>query len=176
MSRPLVFVARLIPEKALQIIRDNCDAEVWDGELPPPYKVLRERAAQANGLLTLLTDQVDDELLSHAPGLQVVSNMAVVYDNVDVEAATRHGVLVTNTPGVLTETTADLAFALLMAAARRVVEGDRHTRQGKWKTWGADDTAGSRRPRRHAWADRAGAHLLGDAQAGTRILHACPVL
>lgn len=136
MSRPLVFVARLIPEKALQIIHDNCDAEVWDGELPPPYEVIRERAAQADGLLTLFTDQVDDELLSHALRLQVVSNMAVGYDNVDVEAATRHGVLVTNTPGVLTETTADLAFALLMATARRVVEGDRHTRHGKWKTWG----------------------------------------
>lgn len=135
-TKPRVFVARLIPEKALRIIEEYCDTEVWTDELPPPRTVLLEKAASVDGLLTLLTDKVDSELLSGAPRLRVVSNMAVGYDNVDVTEATRRGVLVTNTPGVLTETTADLAFALLLAAARRVVEGDSCTRSGKWKTWG----------------------------------------
>ena len=93
--------------------------------------------AGVDGLLTLLTDRVDDELLDAAgPRLRVVSNFAVGYDNIDVAACTRRGIPVGNTPGVLTETTADLAWALLMAAARRVVEGDRYVRDGRWRTWG----------------------------------------
>ena len=90
-----------------------------------------------DGILTLLTDRVDDELLDAAgPGLRVVSNYAVGFDNIDVAACARRGVAVGNTPGVLTETTADLAWALLMAAARRVAEGDRYVRAGRWRTWG----------------------------------------
>jgi glyoxylate reductase len=109
---------------------------LWEGELPPPREVLLAEAREAEGLLTLLTDRVDRELLDGAPGLRAVSNMAVGFDNIDVPACTARGILVGNTPGVLTDTTADFAFALLMAAARRVVEADAFTRAGKWQTWG----------------------------------------
>jgi glyoxylate reductase len=93
-------------------------------------------AADVDALLALLTDRIDAAIMSAAPRLRVISNMAVGYDNIDIEEASRRGILVTNTPGILTETTADFAFALLLAAARRVVEADRYTRQGRWKTWG----------------------------------------
>src|SRR5689334_4889008 len=110
---------------------------MWPDELPPPRPALLGGVAGCDGILTLLTDRVDDELLDAAgPQLRVVSNYAVGFDNVDVAACTRRGIPVGNTPGVLTETTADLAFALLMAAARRVAEGDRYVRAGRWKTWG----------------------------------------
>jgi lactate dehydrogenase-like 2-hydroxyacid dehydrogenase len=132
-----VFVARRIPEEGLATIRDVCDADIWADELPPPRDELLRRVAGRDGILTLLTDRVDDELLDAAgAGLRVVSNYAVGYDNVDVAACARRGVAVGNTPGVLTETTADLAWALLMAAARRVAEGSRYVRDGRWRTWG----------------------------------------
>ena len=106
-------------------------------DLPPPRDELLRRVAGCDGVLTLLTDRVDDEFLDAAgPQLKVVSNYAVGFDNIDVAACARRGIPVGNTPGVLTETTADLAWALLMAAARRLPEGDRYVRAGKWKTWG----------------------------------------
>jgi glyoxylate reductase len=136
-GRPRVFVARRIPEEGLVAIAADCDADVWQDDLPPPRDELLRRVAGCDGILTLLTDRVDDELLDAAgPGLRVVSNYAVGYDNIDVAACARRGVAVGNTPGVLTETTADLAWALLMAAARRLPEGDRYVRAGNWKTWG----------------------------------------
>ena len=136
-SRSRVFVARRIPDEGLDPIRAACDADVWDDELPPPRDELLRRVTGVDGLLALLTDRVDDELLDAAgPGLRVVSNYAVGFDNVDAPACTRRGIPVGNTPGVLTETTADLAWALLMAAARRVAEGDRYVRAGRWRTWG----------------------------------------
>jgi glyoxylate reductase len=136
-DRPRVFVARRIPEEGLSAISAVCDADVWPDDLPPPRDELLRRVAGCDGILTLLTDRVDDELLDAAgPGLRVVSNYAVGFDNVDVPACARRGVAVGNTPGVLTETTADLAWALLMAAARRLPEGDRYVRDGNWKTWG----------------------------------------
>ena len=136
-ARPRVFVARRIPAQGLDAILDACDADVWDDELPPPRDELLRRVAGVDGILALLTDRVDDELLDAAgPGLRVVSNYGVGYDNIDVPACTRRGIPVGNTPGVLTETTADLAWALLLAAARRVVEGDRSVRDGHWRTWG----------------------------------------
>jgi len=135
-DKPKVFVTRLIPEGGLELIRRACEVEVWPGELPPPRQVLLDRVRGLDGLLCLLTDRVDAELLDVAgPQLKVVSNMAVGYDNVDVAAATARGIPVGNTPGVLTETTADMAFALLMAAARRIVEGADYVRAGKWHTW-----------------------------------------
>jgi lactate dehydrogenase-like 2-hydroxyacid dehydrogenase len=110
--------------------------DLWDGPLPPPRDELLRRVAGVDGALTLLTDKVDDEFLDAAGSqLRVVSNYAVGFDNIDVAACARRGVRVGNTPGVLTETTADLAFALLMAAARRVPEGSRFVLEGKWKTW-----------------------------------------
>jgi glyoxylate reductase len=136
-DRPRAFVARRIPEEGLDLVRAACEMDLWDGELPPPRDELLRRVAGVDGALTLLTDKVDDEFLDAAgPQLRVVSNYAVGFDNVDVAACARRGVRVGNTPGVLTETTADLAFALLMAAARRVAEGDRFVRAGSWKTWG----------------------------------------
>jgi glyoxylate reductase len=136
-ARPRVFVARVIPEEGLEAIRAVCDMDLWDGDLPPPRDELLRRVAGCDGVLTLLTDRVDDEFLDAAgPGLKVVSNYAVGFDNIDVAACARRGIPVGNTPGVLTETTADLAWALLMAAARRLPEGDRYVRDGRWKTWG----------------------------------------
>jgi glyoxylate reductase len=130
-------VSRLLPEAGLAPIREACDARIWEGELPPSRAELLAAIEGCEGVLTLLTDRVDDEFLDRAgPGLRVVSNFAVGFDNVDVPACTARGVAVGNTPGVLTETTADLAFGLLMAAARRIAEGDRYVRGGKWKTWG----------------------------------------
>jgi lactate dehydrogenase-like 2-hydroxyacid dehydrogenase len=132
-----VFVARVIPDEGLDAIRGACDTDLWEDELPPPRDELLRRVAGCDGVLTLLTDRVDDEFLDAAgPGLRVVSNYAVGFDNIDVAACARRGIPVGNTPGVLTETTADLAFALLMAAARRLPEGDRYVRAGRWRTWG----------------------------------------
>ncbi len=136
------FVSRTLPEPALDLIRAVAEVDVWPDELPPPPEALRERCAGADGLLTMLTDRVDEALLAASPRLRVVSQMAVGYDNIDVVACTAHGVQVGNTPGVLTETTADLAFALLLAAARRVVEGDREVRSGAWRTWSPFALAG----------------------------------
>ena len=112
------------------------EMEVWPQESPLSYEVLLEKVRDAEGLLTLLTDRIDAALMAAAPKLKVVSNLAVGYDNIDISEATRRGIVVGNTPGVLTETTADLAFALLMAAARRVVEADSYTRKGQWQSWG----------------------------------------
>ncbi|HEU5203658.1 MAG TPA: D-glycerate dehydrogenase [Candidatus Limnocylindrales bacterium] len=135
--RPRVFVARRIPDAGLAMILDACEADVWEDEMPPPRDELLRRVAGCEGVLTLLTDRVDDELLDAAgASLRVVSNYAVGFDNVDVPACTRRGIPVGNTPGALTETTADLAWALLMAGARRVAEGDRYVRAGRWRTWG----------------------------------------
>ena len=137
MTQPRVFVTRLIPDEGLDLVRDFCQADVWTEELPPPRETVLERVPGVAGILSLLTDPVDGPVMDAAgPGLKVISNYAVGYDNVDVPAATQRGIPVGNTPGVLTDTTADFAFALLMAAARRVVEGDRYTRAGRWRTWG----------------------------------------
>ena len=134
---PKVFVARRIPEDGIEPILAACDARVWEDDLPPPRAALLEAIRGCDGVLTLLTDKVDDEFLDAAGAqLKVVSNYAVGFDNIDVPAVTRRGIPAGNTPGVLTETTADLAFALLMAAARRLPEGDRYVRAGNWKTWG----------------------------------------
>jgi glyoxylate reductase len=136
-SRPKVFVARRIPDDGIAPIVADTDATVWPDDLPPPRDELLRAIAGCDGVVTLLTDRVDTEFLDAAgPGLKVVSNYAVGFDNVDVPACTARGIPVGNTPGVLTETTADLAFALLMAAARRLPEGDRYVRAGKWRTWG----------------------------------------
>lgn len=138
MARPRVYVARHLPGGALEYLRQHANVSLWEGELPPPREELLSRAAESDGLLTLLTDRVDGALLDAAPHLLVVSNMATGFDNVDVEAATARNVLVTRTPGVLSETTAEFAFALMLASARRVAEGDRHVRRGLWKTWGPE--------------------------------------
>lgn len=135
MSRPRVFIARVLPGPAAQRLSETLEVSQWRGLLPPPREVLLEEAERSEGLLTLLTDRVDRALLEAAPRLRAVSNMAVGFDNIDVAACTARGIPVGNTPGVLTETTADFTFALLLAAARRVVEGDAFVRAGSWRTW-----------------------------------------
>ncbi len=170
MSKPRVFVTRIIPEGGLALIRAACDADVWPEELPPPRPVLLEKVRGIDGLLCLLTDQIDGEVMDAAgPGLRVISNHAVGYDNVDVAAATARGIPVGNTPGILTETTADFAFALLMAAARRVVEGADYVRAGKWRTWGPMTPARPRRTRRDAGVGGHGADRAGDGPPGGRL-------
>ena len=180
MSKPRVFVTRPILESGLQLVQDFCEAEIWSGELPPNRDELMQHIPGLDGMLCLLTDRIDAEVMGAAgPGLKVISNCAVGVDNVDVLAATARGIPVGNTPGVLTEATADFTFALLMAAARRVVEGERQVRSGGWKTWSLDYMLG---------ADFAGATLglvgfggIGRAVArratgfGMRILFSDPI-
>jgi glyoxylate reductase len=136
MTKPRVYITRRLPQAALEIVGRVCEYDLWDVEdQPVPRDVLLAAVAQADGVLTLLTDRIDAELLAAGPRLRVVANMAVGYDNVDVPALTARRVLLTNTPGVLTDTTADLAFALMMAAARRLVEGHALIRAGGWINW-----------------------------------------
>lgn len=134
-KRPSVYVTRPIPDKGLEMLRAVCDVRLWNEDTPVPRRVLLDEAARADGLYCLLTERIDEELLDAAPNLKVISNMAVGYDNVDVPAATARRIPVGNTPGVLTETSADFAFALLMAAARRIGEAERFVHAGKWTTW-----------------------------------------
>jgi glyoxylate reductase len=137
MTPPKVFVTRRIPQAGLDILQKVAEVDVWEGELPPPYATIIERGRGAQGLLTLLSDRIDGALMDAiGPQLKVIAQYAVGFDNIDISAATTRGIPVGNTPGVLTETTADFAWALLMAAGRRVAEGDRYTRSGHWRTWG----------------------------------------
>lgn len=134
-AKPKVFVTRRIPATGLDRIASACDAEVWPGALPPSYELFRERSAGCEGLVTLLTDRVDAALLAAAPRLKVVSNYAVGFNNVDVAAASARGIRVGNTPGVLTDATADMAFCLLIATARRLTDAREYALDGHWKTW-----------------------------------------
>jgi glyoxylate reductase len=132
---PRIFVTRELPGDPTPRLRAAADVDIWPGDEPPPRDEIIRRAADVDALLTMLTDPIDTAVLDAGKRLRIVAQMAVGYDNIDVGAATERGILVTNTPGVLTETTADLTFALLLAAARRVVEGDRLARGGGWKAW-----------------------------------------
>ena len=135
-------MTRNLPGRAIEALCEQADVDVWPEEMPPTPEELRAALTKADGLISLLTDKIDAPLLDAAPALLIVSNMATGFDNVDVAAATERSVLVTRTPGVLSETTADFAFALLLAAARRVVEGDRYAHDGSWKTWGPETLLG----------------------------------
>jgi glyoxylate reductase len=132
---PKVFVARRIPAAGLDRIAAAAAVDVWPDRLPPPPDVLRERVKDCDGLVSLLTDRVDAALLEAAPRLKVVSNFAVGFNNVDVAACTARGVAVGNTPGVLTDATADIAVTLLLAAARRLGESATDAKEGRWLTW-----------------------------------------
>jgi glyoxylate reductase len=129
------FVTRRLPGDALDRLASEHDVDVWPEPLPPSPNELRDRAAEAEGLLCLLTDRVDAELLEACPRLRAIANYAVGWDNIDVDAADARGIAVGNTPDVLTEATADLAFALILAAARRLEAGARDVRAGEWHTW-----------------------------------------
>jgi len=136
MTRPKVFVTRIIPDKGLDLVKEFCDVDLWTGDLPPARDEVLKRVQGVDGLLSLLTDTVDGEVMDAAgPQLKVISNYAVGFDNIDVSAATARKIPVGNTPDVLTDATADFSFALMMSAGRRVLEGDRYVRDGKWQTW-----------------------------------------
>ena len=130
-----VFVTRSLPGAALDRLREEHDVDVWPERLPPPPEELSSRCADAEGVLSLLTDPIDSALIEAAPELRAISNYAVGVDNVEVDAATARGIPVGNTPGVLTDSTADLAVALMLGAARRLVEGEAFVRRGEWRTW-----------------------------------------
>jgi glyoxylate reductase len=134
-ARPVVFVTRVIPEVGLARIREHCQAEIWADPLPPPDEIIQKKVPACDGLVSLLTDRIDASLMDQSPRLRVISNYAVGFNNIDVAAATQRGIAVGNTPGVLTDATADMAFCLLIAAARRLVEGHNYTLSGKWRTW-----------------------------------------
>jgi lactate dehydrogenase-like 2-hydroxyacid dehydrogenase len=130
-----VLISRGLEDEALRVLERHASVDFHGVEQPLGKTELVRRIRNKDGLICQITDQIDDEVLAAAPGLKVVANIAVGYNNIDVAAARRRGVVVTNTPDVLTETTADFAWALLMAAARRVVEADRYARNGQWKQW-----------------------------------------
>jgi glyoxylate reductase len=134
--KPQVYVTRHLPSAALRELKTVCEVDIWDQEYPPPYETILENISKAEGILCLLTDRIDAKLMNSAPKLKVISQCAVGYDNIDVHAATARGILVGNTPGVLTDATADFAFTLLMASARRIGEAVEYVRTGKWTTWG----------------------------------------
>jgi glyoxylate reductase len=132
------FVTRDLPGGALDRLRAEHEVEVWPERLPPPREELLRRVPELDGLLSLLTDPVDAALIEAAPRLRAISNYAVGVDNVDVEAASARGIPVGNTPDVLTDSTADLAVALMLGIGRRLVEGDAYVRRGEWSTWEPD--------------------------------------
>jgi glyoxylate reductase len=144
MSKPKVFVSRIIPAAGLDKVKAECEVDLWTEQMPPPYEILTERVRGVDGLLCLLTDRIDGALMDAAgPQLKVISQMAVGYDNIDIAAAAERRIPVGNTPGVLTEATADLTFALMLAAARRIVEGVNYIKAGKWKTWEPETLLGA---------------------------------
>lgn len=136
MSKPKVFVTRSIPEKGFALIKDFCEVDLWNDEMPPSREELLARIRGVDGIISMLTDILDTEALDAAGSqLKVISNFAVGFDNIDVDEATARKIPVGNTPDVLTDATADFAFALMLGAGRRILEGDRFVRAGKWKTW-----------------------------------------
>lgn len=136
MATPRIYITRPLPDAAIRLIDGIADYRQWDREdAPVPRETLLREIVDVDGIICLITEKMDADAIDRARRCRVISQVAVGYDNIDVPAATRRGILVTNTPGVLTETTADMAWALLLATARRVVEGDKFTRSGRWKTW-----------------------------------------
>jgi glyoxylate reductase len=137
MTKPKVFCTRRILESGMKLITEACQADVWQDELPPPHAVIVQRVRGVDGLLSLLSDAIDKAVMEAAgPGLKVISSHSVGVDNIDIATATRMGIPVGNTPDVLTDATADMALALLLAAGRRLSEGERLVRSGGWKAWG----------------------------------------
>lgn len=179
MPKPKVFATRIIRDQGLNLLHDFCDLDLWPGDLPPSHETICQRVRGVDGLLCLLVDPIDQAVLDAAgTSLKVISNHAVGFDNIDIAAATSRGIPVGNTPGILTDATADFAFALMMAAGRRVVEAERTVREGHWQTWGPSILLGR---------DFAGATLglvgfgrIGQAMAkraagfGMRILYSDP--
>jgi glyoxylate reductase len=143
MARPRVFVTHSLFDEARRILSATCDAEYWNGSDRPSREELLRKMKDKEGLICLLTEKVNDELLRAAPKLRIAANVAVGFDNIDMDACTKRGVVATNTPGVLDETTADFAWLLMMAVARRLGEGEQLARSGNWKGWNLDQLCGA---------------------------------
>jgi len=143
MAKAKIFATHPLFEEARVILDGSCDVEYWAQPERPPREEILRRVKEKEGLVCLLTDRIDEDFLRAAPKLRIIANVAVGYDNVDVPACTKRGVVATNTPGVLDETTADFAWTLLMAVARRLVEGDTYIRSGNWKGWNLDQMCGT---------------------------------
>jgi len=143
MAKPKVFATHQLFDEARQILETACDVEYWTNEERPPREEVLRRVKDKEGLVCLLTEKVNDELLRIALKLRIVANVAVGYDNIDVDTCTKRGVAATNTPGVLDETTADFAWTLMMAVARRLAEGEQLARSGNWKGWNLDQLVGA---------------------------------
>src|SRR6202795_4252419 len=143
MAKPKVFATHGLFEPARKILEESCDVEYWVQAERPPRPELMQRVQDKEGLVCLLTEKVSEELLRAAPKLRIAANVAVGFDNIDVAACTRRGVLATNTPGVLDETTADFAWTLMMAVARRLGEGEALARSGIWQGWNLDQLVGT---------------------------------
>lgn len=134
--KPYIFITRKLPEHVISRLNERYNIGMWDKEdIPVPRQRLLEEAQKANALLTMLSDSIDVEVIEAGTKLKVIANLAVGFDNIDIAAATRHGIAVCNTPDVLTDTTADLTFGLLMATARRLVEAAEFVKEGKWQSW-----------------------------------------
>jgi len=134
--KPKLLITRKLPEEIIDKAEKNFEVIIWDNELTPiPDEVLSEKIEQVDGLLCLLTDNINKEVLNRAKNLKVIANLAVGFDNIDVNSAKRKGIIVTNTPGVLTDTTADLTFGLMLATARRMVEANNFIKKGEWGSW-----------------------------------------
>jgi len=142
-NRPKLFCAHNLPEALRRQLGEHFDVDYWTGEDRPPREEMLKRVANKDALVCLLTEKVDQELLDAGPSLKLVANVAVGYDNIDVPACTRRNVAVTNTPGVLDETTADFTWALMMAVARRLIEADRLARSGAWTKFNFDQLCGT---------------------------------
>jgi glyoxylate reductase len=143
MGKPRVFATHPLFEPAREILEASCEVEYWDRRERPPRAELLQRIKEKDGLVSLLTEKVDEELLRGAPKLRIAANVAVGFDNIDVAACTKRGVAATNTPGVLDETTADFAWTLMMAVARRLGEGEALARSGTWQGWDLDQLVGT---------------------------------
>jgi glyoxylate reductase len=143
MAKAKVFSTHPLFDEARVILGEDCDVEYWAKPERPSREEIAARIKEKDGLICLLTDRVNEDLLRAAPKLRIVANVAVGFDNLDVPACTRHSVIATNTPGVLDETTADFAWTLLLAVARRLVEADTYTRNGNWKGWNLDQMCGT---------------------------------
>ena len=139
---PKVFVSRRVAQKAIALITPHAEVDVWEGEDAPPREEFLRRIADIDGLLLLGVDTMDSAAMDAAPKLKVIADISVGYDNVDIEAASKRGIMVSNTPGVVTDSTADLTFALMLAIARRLVEMVNLTVRGEWKMWGPMDMLG----------------------------------
>ena len=136
MSLPKVFVTRIIPPEAQEILNKVAEIEIWPQDTKPPQEVIIQKASECIGLFTTIEDQIDNQVLnSGRDSLKIVSNYAVGYDNFDIDTATKNGIIMCNTPDVLSQTTADLAFGLMISIARNIVKGDTFVRSGKWTHW-----------------------------------------